>query len=318
MHLKSTNVDESLEAGTRWPADVETYSNLIVNLFFVGDPESFSSWTLVDAGLPFSASAIINAAGERFGRNNPPEAIVLTHGHFDHVGALPELLRRWDVPVWAHALEAPYLTGRSSYPPPDPTVGGGMMARLSPLYPKGPIDIGDRLHLLPSDGSVPPMPGWRWIHTPGHTHGHVSLFRDSDRTLIVGDAFVTTKQESAVGAMTKFHAIHGPPMYFTSDWEAARLSVIRLAELDPASAFPGHGKPIRGRQLYEDLAQLVGRFDDLAKPEQGRYVAAPAVADESGVVSVPPPVSDRFPAMMGALAVATAMGIFITLDKRRR
>ena len=42
------------------------------------------------------------------------------------------------------------------------------------------------------------MPGWRWVHTPGHTAGHVSLFRDADRTLIAGDAFVTTKQESAL------------------------------------------------------------------------------------------------------------------------
>jgi glyoxylase-like metal-dependent hydrolase (beta-lactamase superfamily II) len=39
------------------------------------------------------------------------------------------------------------------------------------------------------------MPGRRWLHTPGHTAGHVS-FRDHDRCLIVGDAFVTTKQES--------------------------------------------------------------------------------------------------------------------------
>jgi hypothetical protein len=39
------------------------------------------------------------------------------------------------------------------------------------------------------------MPGWRWMHTPGHTEGHVCLFRNSDRTLIAGDAFTTTKQE---------------------------------------------------------------------------------------------------------------------------
>ena len=64
------------------------------------------------------------------------------------------------------------------------------------------------------------MQGWRWIFTPGHSPGHISLFRDSDRTLIVGDAFVTTKQESLMSVMTQRMEMHGPPMYFTPDWPA--------------------------------------------------------------------------------------------------
>ena len=47
---------------------------------------------------------------ERFGENNKPKAIVLTHGHFDHVGAVVDLVRKWDVPVYAHEAELPYLT----------------------------------------------------------------------------------------------------------------------------------------------------------------------------------------------------------------
>ena len=74
------------------------------------------------------------------------------------------------------------------------------MARLSALFPAGPIDLGARLTPLPADGSVPPLPGSQWIHTPGHAVGHVSYWRKSDRTLIVGDAFVTTRQESAYAA----------------------------------------------------------------------------------------------------------------------
>src|SRR3712207_7159986 len=49
---------------------------------------------------------------------------------FDHVGVLETLAAEWDVPVVAHELEAPYLTGQASYPPPDPSVGGGLVARL--------------------------------------------------------------------------------------------------------------------------------------------------------------------------------------------
>ena len=74
---------------------------------------------------------------------------------------------------------------------------------LSFAYPNSAIDLGSRVRSLPDDGSVPHMPGWRWIHTPGHTGGHVALFRDSDRCLIAGDAFVTTRQESLYAVMTQ-------------------------------------------------------------------------------------------------------------------
>ncbi|OLO27054.1 hypothetical protein BTR23_21210 [Alkalihalophilus pseudofirmus] len=59
------------------------------------------------------------------------------------------------------------------------------------------------------------MEAFRWIHSPGHTPGHVSLFRDADRTLIVGDAFVTIKQESLYSVITQEQQISGPPRYFT-------------------------------------------------------------------------------------------------------
>jgi glyoxylase-like metal-dependent hydrolase (beta-lactamase superfamily II) len=218
--------------------------------------------------------------------------------------------------VYAHALELPYLTGRSSYPPPDPTVGGGLMARLAGLYPRKPIDLGARVQALPEDGTVPSMPGWRWIHTPGHTAGHVSLFRESDRALIAGDAFVTTKQESALAVLTQRREIHGPPAYFTTDWPAARASVERLAALEPSLAVTGHGQSMRGEELREGLHRLAEEFDRLAVPDDGRYVRAPAITDERGVVSVPPPIPDPMPKVLAGVAVAAAAGLLV--GKRRR
>src|SRR5262249_21501064 len=81
--------------------------------------------------------------------------------------------------------------------------------------------LGDRVRPLPADGSVPGMPGWRWLHTPGHTAGHVSLFRDEDRVLIAGDAFTTVAQESFLAVLTQARHVHRPPAYFPTDWSAA-------------------------------------------------------------------------------------------------
>ena len=168
----------------------------IVNVVLYGQPRAGDrGWVLVDAGVSGSKAAIERVAAARFGPGARPSAIILTHGHFDHVGALEALAADWDAPVYAHPLEHGYLDGTLSYPPAHPSIQDGLMSLLSPLYPRGPIDLGSRLRPLPADGTVPAMPGWRWIHTPGHTPGHVSLWHEDSRTLIAGDAVITTAQE---------------------------------------------------------------------------------------------------------------------------
>jgi len=289
-----------------------------VNIFMIGEPGG--TWVLVDAGLGGYANRIRSVAEEYFGVGVHPSAIVLTHGHFDHVGALQELLSFWNVPVYAHKLEAPYLTGRSSYPPPDPSVGGGLMSLMSWAYPNKPIDITANLEMISEGDTIPVMSEWQIIHTPGHTAGHISLFRESDRTLIAGDALTTVKQESAWAVYKQRQEMHGPPAYFTSDWFAARQSMIKLAALEPSVIAAGHGIPMRGEQMREQLDVLIEHYDSLVMPKHGRYVTHPARTDERGVVLLPPPV--EIPAvkqtLIGLGVAALTAGIVYAILKGRR
>jgi glyoxylase-like metal-dependent hydrolase (beta-lactamase superfamily II) len=241
---------------------------VLVNLFFVRLEEG---WMLIDAGIAGASGPIRAAASALFG-STPPRAIVLTHGHFDHVGSLRDLLDTWDVPVYAHPFELPYLTGREPYPAPDPTVGGGLLAWSSFLYPRGPYDFGARVLALPPDGRLPFAPEWSAIHTPGHSRGHVSLYRDRDGLLIAGDAVTTTQQESLWSVLTQRCDLNGPPAYFTPDWEASKRSVRQLAALRLETLATGHGQPMRGEAMRQDLRDLAARFDERARPAHGRYV----------------------------------------------
>jgi len=213
----------------------------------------------------------------------------LTHGHFDHAGSALALARGWDVPIYAHLLEMPYLTGRSDYPPKDPTVGG-VLAQMARTFPDRGYDFGDRVRALPMDETVPALPGWRAVHTPGHTAGHICLWREADRTLLAGDALATVNQDSPLGMVVQKAEFRRPPAPFTTDWGAAQSSVEHMAELRPTTVSAGHGPPISGAHVATALMDFARR---LRPPRHGRYVAQPAIADERGVVSLPPPPPDQ-------------------------
>lgn len=286
--------------------------SLLANTFFLGERDE--PWVLVDAGAPGMAGRIRAAARHVYGEQRP-EAILLTHGHFDHVGSLKELAEGWDVPVFAHALEWPYLDGRDDYPPPDPSTGG-LMAELSRWFPRRGTDIGSRLRALPMDFSVPYSRGWRFLHTPGHTPGHVSFFRDADRVLIAGDAIITIDQQNLFKLVSQVREFHPPPRYFTMDFEQAEHSVQKLADLRPEIVVTGHGLPIAGADTAAALMSLANSFWDKA-PGRGRYVHTPARADEHGVYYVPPKPADPLPLYAAGLALA-AVGIYVLGRRARR
>jgi glyoxylase-like metal-dependent hydrolase (beta-lactamase superfamily II) len=300
-------------------AGVWRIKDIFVNAYIVSTD---AGWVLVDAGLKTTYSRIRKVAETLFGKDSRPDVVVLTHAHFDHVGSLKRLAEEWDVSVLAHPLEIPYLTGLSKYPPADPTVGGGMMVYMSWMYPRGPINMDGRIVPLAQDGSISSMPGWRSIHTPGHAPGHISLYREGDGCLIAGDAFVTTDQRKASAVASQRREIHGPPPYFTPDWQSSAASVRELARLKPNIIATGHGKAYYGTLGQQALDRLARQFYALAVPRHGRYVPEPALADDSGVYYVPAngPYQKKIYAIVGLVALgitSIAMsGVFVARRKR--
>ncbi len=290
------------------------------NIYFLGRPGG--PWVLVDTGLPGNARNIIAAAEARFGAGVKPETIILTHGHFDHAGSAHALAEEWKVPIYAHRLELPYVSGRATYPPSDPTVGGAI-AFLSRFVPPRAHPVNNRVRELPPDsesirerGELPGMPGWEWRHTPGHSPGHISLFRPSDRVLIAGDALATMDMDSWTGLLSGRRRLARSDAPFNCDWQATENSVKELAGLRPNVIAAGHGIPLSGGDLAARLERYAAKF---RPPRHGRYVRAAAVTDENGVVSLPPAPFDLIPfATAAALIVGgIALGAGFLDDKRR-
>ena len=97
------------------------------------------------------------------------KAILLTHGHFDHMLAAEELQKRTGVPVYVHPLDAPMLSDAS----------------LSAYNPE--------VSSLPQPGHIActaypeSLFGFRVLHTPGHTPGSVCLYHEAEKVLFSGD-----------------------------------------------------------------------------------------------------------------------------------
>ena len=286
----------NLEAPVELAAGVAYLTTGISNVYYVGDKDN---WVLVDAGVVGYTRQILAAAAARFGADAVPRAILLTHGHYDHVGCARDLHAHWGVPVLAHALELPYLTGKSDYPQKDPTVGGAM-GFLSRFFPSRTVDLRGPLIEVP-EGPVPGLPGWTTIHTPGHSPGHVCFWREADGFLIGGDVVATADLDSWIGITVQRAKVSRPPSPFTYDWNLARSSVRQIAELCPRTLACGHGPP-----MGADAAVQLTRFaDDFRAPAHGRYVETPAKADRDGVVYEPPAPPDRLPKIAAGIVAGS-------------
>lgn len=252
------------------------------NVYFVG---SGSSWVLIDTGSANCGQRIQEAADSLFGPRAAPESILLTHDHPDHAGSTRELAQRWRCPVYLHPDELPLATvdeprffstydryttssGRWTAPPLDRWIVLPVM-HLVPRRRRAAMLSGatfrDSARALDPSAGVPCLPGWRCIPTPGHTPGHVAFFRPADRVLIAGDAVVTVDLNSPRAFLQwarrrSEQRIAGPPWYTTWSWRSAKESVALVERLDPFVVGSGHGLPMSGARVAQELHALGDRY----------------------------------------------------------
>lgn len=230
--------------------------------------DSGGSWVLIDAGYAGSGATIREVVGRLCGGGRP-RSILLTHGHPDHAGAAVRLAADWDVPIHLPEGEVPFVNGTSLYPEP-------LVFWLARVVPRRAMeamargsDLGDDVRPFDPQAGAPGMPDWTVVATPGHTPGHVALFRPGDRTLLSGDAVLTLAWHSRLGSrgigwlwdLARCRPrLCGPPTVFTCDWRAAAASIATLADLGPWVLASGHGVPLAGRHVAPALRELASRI----------------------------------------------------------
>ena len=207
------------------------------NVYFV---QSGETWVLVDTAWRGRAELIRSAAETLFGAGARPRAIVLTHVHPDHAGSASELARMWDVTVYVHPGELPL-------PPSGRIIGALARVERRWMFPSGQ----DGLSPIDPDAGVPGLPDWQVIPTPGHTPGHLALFREADRTLIAGDAVLTVNLNSPGDALSQRHTLGGPPR------------CVHLSFLNPETQLSSRGN----RRYHVHRLPFASRDDDRGLPD---------------------------------------------------
>lgn len=195
--------------GTCVPVEYLVLGMLENNVYLISDGEAT---IVVDPSC--QSEAIMEALGGR-----TLDAIVLTHRHFDHVGAAKELRDKTGALVIASKIDAPCISGKEKISPGD--------RKFDPCPIDHVVDDGDILKI----GTMP----WKVIFTPGHTKGSMCLFLDSQ---------FGTDPEGApvlVSGDTLFRGTIGRTDFPGGDMGDMRRSLKRLAVLpDSTVVLPGH------------------------------------------------------------------------------
>jgi hydroxyacylglutathione hydrolase len=202
------------------------------NVYLIED-QSVDGITMFDAGARTMVRAVASAGAKLGGIKR----VVLGHGHTDHRGTAPAL----GVPVLCHPDEVKDAEGSGGFrywpknlvglPTPQRQIHRAMHRWA---WDGGPVEISETLN----EGDE--IAGFEVIHLPGHAPGQIGLWRESDRLALVSDCFYTLEMWG------RSCEPHVPEATYNYDTEQAKASIRKLAEMEPAAAWPGHAKPVTG------------------------------------------------------------------------
>src|SRR5262249_8220738 len=189
--------------------------------------------TLFDAGARTMSRAVASAGAKLGGVRR----VVLGHSHTDHRGAAPAL----GAPVLCHPEEVQDAEGSGGFRYwPEGLVGlptpQRQVRRLPHRYAwdGGPVGVARTGSQGRGGGGV------RRVPSPGHAPRRIALWRDSDRLALTSDCFYT------LDMWGRNSSPRVPEDVYNLDTDQARASILKLAALEPAAAWPGHGKPLTG------------------------------------------------------------------------
>jgi glyoxylase-like metal-dependent hydrolase (beta-lactamase superfamily II) len=192
------------------------------NVYLVGD-------VLIDAATRWATPRILRQLQKR-----PPKLVALTHCHPDHQGAVHAVCSKYNVPLACHEGDVPAMEGREAMWPHNWIIRLGMRFWSGRACPVARVL---------RDGDT--VAGFRVVHTPGHTPGHVVYFRDADRVAIAGDVLAN------MNIRTRKPGLLFPPRAFCKDWEENRRAVLTLWQLQPSVICFGHGAPLYDLGILE-------------------------------------------------------------------
>lgn len=211
--------------------------------------------TLIDAGYPGDVRTLLASIAAIGHRPEDVRAVLVTHAHVDHVGALNHLHERYGTPALMHPDEVPNATGERHE---SATTADVVRRAWRPAVLRWSIAISRAGATRPpvvahaeafsGDGPLDLPGGPVPVHLPGHTSGTTAYLLPEAGVVATGDALVTGHPLSSRS---------GPqllPEFFDHDRPAARDSLERLGTLEADLLVPGHGLPWRG-----DLGQATLR-----------------------------------------------------------
>jgi len=165
---------------------------------------------VVDPGVMMQGAPVTASLRAR-GIEPHETKVILTHTHFDHVQALIEFTQR-ETYVHEIELEAPYAA-----------------------IEQGVLDMVRQVKLTGEEGEI--EPGVRWILTPGHSNGLISLLVDTDDGLVV-------IASDCVGPLPEYFDNMDLPQDFGPERDELLRQWERIRALDPHTVIPGHNPPV--------------------------------------------------------------------------